>query len=55
MKKYKVSFSGFAYVEADSPEEAEELFHEEGTAVVYSEYQADSVEEVDDFVVNWDD
>lgn len=53
MKKYKVSFSGFAYVEADSPEEAEELFHEEETAVVYSEYQADSVEEVDDFVVNW--
>lgn len=54
MKKYKVSFGGFAYVEADSPEEAEELFNDDG-AVVYSECQPDHAEEVDDFVVDWDD
>ena len=54
MKKYKVSFSGFAYLVAESPEEAEELFNDDG-AVIYSECQPDSVEEVDEFVVNWDD
>lgn len=27
MSKYKVSYSGFAYVEADSPEEAEYSYY----------------------------
>ena len=40
-------------MEADSPEEAEELFDDDG-AVVYSEYRPEHVEEVDDFVVDWD-
>ena len=31
--KYKVSFSGFAYVDADSPEEAEEKAMYEDDAV----------------------
>ena len=48
--KYKVSFSGFAYVEADSPEEAEEKAMYEDDAV-YEEKKCESVEEVDEFVL----
>lgn len=47
--KYKVSFSGFHYVEADSPEEAQLKSEYEDT--VYSESQVDSVEQVEDFYV----
>lgn len=47
--KYKVSFSGFHYVEADSPEQAKLKADHEDT--VYSESQVDSVEEVEDFYV----
>ena len=50
--KYKVSFSGFAYVEADSPEEAEEKAMYEDDAV-YEEKK--SVEEVDEFAVSLED
>ena len=46
--KYKVNFSGFAYVEADSEDEAIDLYID---LSVYSEQTVTSVEEVDDFVV----
>lgn len=52
--KYKVSFSGFTYVEADSPEEAEEKAMYEDDAV-YEEKKCESVEEVDEFVVSLED
>ena len=48
--KYKVNFSGFAYVEANSEEEAKEkVLHEDD--VIYSETQVDYIEEVDEFEV----
>ena len=52
--KYKVSFSGSAYVEADSPEEAEEKAMYEDDAV-YEEKKCESVEEVDEFAVSLED
>lgn len=48
--KYKVTYSGFYYVEADSPEEAEEKAMYEDDAI-YSEKTVESVEEVDEFTV----
>lgn len=48
--KYKVKFSGFAYVEADSEEEAREKALYEDDAI-YSETQVDNIEEVDKFEV----
>lgn len=50
--KYKVSYSGFVYVEADTVEEAEEKALDE-IEEVYSEKQIDSAIEVDEFVVEW--
>lgn len=47
--KYKVSFSGFAYVEAETAEEAKELFQNGET--VYEETAIDSTEAVDEFFV----
>ena len=52
MGKYKVEFSGFAYIDASSPLEAEELFHDGDT--VYSEHSVTGVEEVDDFLIDLD-
>lgn len=49
MAKYKVYFSGFAYVEADNIEEAEDIYHYGD--VDYEEHQVDGVEEVDEFAV----
>lgn len=49
--KYKVNFSGFAYVEADSEEEAREKVLYKDDAI-YSETQVDNIEEVDEFEVN---
>ena len=49
--KYKVNFSGFAYVEADSEEEAREKVLYENDAI-YSETQVDNIEEVDEFEVS---
>ena len=47
-KKFKVTFSGFAYVSAFDEEEAKELFDDGDYA--YCECDTD-VEEVDDFTV----
>ena len=49
MAKYKVSFSGFAYVEADSPEEAKDEYE---WSAIYEETSIDSVEEVEEFEVS---
>ena len=49
--KYKVSFSGFAYIEADSLEEAEEKVMYEDDAI-YEEKKCESVEKVDEFAVS---
>ena len=48
--KYKVNFSGFAYVEADSEEEAREKVLYEDDAI-YSETQVDNIEEIEEFKV----
>ena len=48
MAKYKVYYSGFAYVEADSEEEALETYDYDS---VYEEYGVDRIEEVDEFGV----
>lgn len=48
MAKYIVSFSGFAYVEADSAADAQEEYDWQAT---YREEQVDSVDEVDEFVI----
>lgn len=48
--KYKVNFSGFAYIEANDEKEAKDKFGCED--IEYEEYSIDNVEEVDDFVVN---
>lgn len=47
--KYKVNYSGFCYIEADSESEAKDLFFEEMYA--YEEHEITSVEEVEDFLV----
>ena len=52
--KYKVQFSGWAYVEADSAEEAEEKAMYEDDAI-YKEEECVSVEEVDEFAVSLED
>lgn len=49
MAKYKISFSGFAYVEADTEEDALELFDDD--LDIFREQRIDSVTEVDEFVV----
>ena len=49
MAKYKVKFGGFAYVEADNEEEAEEKFEDED--YVFCEYGIANIEEVDEFTV----
>lgn len=42
--KYRIEFSGYAYVEANSEKEAEEKFYEGDS--YYSEHLVDNVEEV---------
>ena len=49
MAKYKISFSGFAYVEADTEEDAIEMFDDD--LDIFREQRIDSVTEVDEFVV----
>lgn len=48
MIKYRICFSGFAFVEALSEEEAEEKFFDGDTVV--DETVVDSIEEVEEFV-----
>lgn len=48
--KYKVCYSGFAYIEADSMQEAEEMF--EYDDFTYKEQNVDRIEEVDSFIVS---
>lgn len=47
---YKIAFSGFAYVQADSEEEAKEKFDDDRN--VYKETNLDSVEEVDEMPID---
>lgn len=51
MAKFKIVFKGFAYVEADDEEEAQEKFEDEDYA--FCEYGVETVEEVDEFTVRW--
>ena len=47
--KYKVNFSGYAYVEADSVEEAVENFNVDE---FYREEEIEWIEEVDEFNIS---
>ena len=47
--RYKVNFSGFAYVEADSVEEAIENFNVDEA---YREEEIEYIEEVDEFAIS---
>ena len=47
--KYKIPFTGFAYVEADSPEEALDLA--EGGDTFYEETEFENPVEVDEFTI----
>lgn len=49
--KYKVTFSGFAYVEANSEKEAIESYQDDCN--YYREEQVDLVETVDEFEIKW--
>lgn len=46
--KYKIKYSGFVYVEADSEEDAIEDYEFNS---IYEEKQIDNIEEVDEFIV----
>lgn len=46
---YKVTFKGFAYVEADSPEEAEEALVD--GMELYMEYEMPEITQVDECTV----
>lgn len=47
--KYKIYFSGFSCVEADSEAEAEHLYSMGET--IYDEQGIDDIEEVDEFII----
>ena len=49
MAKYKISFAGFAYVEADDPAEAEEKLEYED--YIFLEHEITEITEVDEFLV----
>lgn len=46
--KYKIKYSGFVYVEADSKEDAIEDYEFNS---IYEEKQIDNIEEVEEFIV----
>lgn len=48
--KYKVSYSGFAYVEAYNEDEAQ-MAYEDGDTI-YAEECIEAIEEVDEFAVD---
>jgi hypothetical protein len=47
--KYKVNYSGFAYVESDDEEEAQMAYQDGDT--IYEEEWIEEIEEVDEFTV----
>lgn len=47
--KYRVDFSGVAYVEASDVQAAKDMFYRDN--VEYEEYEITDVELIDDFVV----
>ena len=49
MAKWKIEFRGFGYVEADTMEEAREMF--ENGETIYEETEQDEPVEVDEFEV----
>lgn len=49
MAYYKINFSGFCYVEANSPEEA--LERAEDDMEMYKEWEYDIPEEIDDPII----
>lgn len=49
MAKFKVCFSGFAYINADDADEAQEKFNDEDFA--YLEHEITECKEVDEFIV----
>ncbi len=49
MKKYKVKYSGFAYIYANDIDDAKANFDRDDA--VFDEYSIDSVHEVDEFTV----
>lgn len=49
MKKFKVNYSGFAYVEAEDENEAEDRYIDDES--IFDEMQIDSICEVDEFRV----
>lgn len=54
--KYKITYSGFAYVESDndcfSEEDAIDLFNDE--EYIYDEFSIDTVEEASEFAISID-
>jgi hypothetical protein len=48
MAKYKVCYSGFSFVEAESEEEAEEMFFDGNTII--DETGVDEIVEVEEFI-----
>lgn len=48
--KYKIEYTGFCYIEADSKSEAEDLFFEDD--FLYSDCVITNVEQVSEFVVS---
>lgn len=48
--RFKVNFTGFAYVDADSEDEAIDKFN--CGDEIYQEYEVDSAEEVSDYLIN---
>jgi hypothetical protein len=49
MNKYKVNFTGFYYVEAETPEDAEDICNIDN---IYEEQWITFTEEVDDFEIS---
>jgi len=50
--KFKVNYSGFYYIEADSEDDVIESCRDDAE-VIYDECGNDSVENVDDFIVRF--
>lgn len=53
MAKYKICYSGFAFIEADDEEEAKEIYHDDCGGIPYKEETIEEIEEVDEFVVHF--